>query len=381
MNSAEILDRLIGFATVSRDSNLALIEYVRDFLAACGVDSKIYRDAGGHKANLYASVGPTDRGGVLLSGHTDVVPVDGQSWSSDPFRLVERGGRLFGRGAADMKGFLACVLRAAELATRRSLRMPLQLAFSYDEEIGCVGVRSLIEDMATWAHRPQFCIVGEPTLLRPAVGHKGKTALAATCRGRAAHSASPGRGVNAIYMASELIDRVRVRQGQIEAGGGARDSAYEVPYSTLHVGVIRGGTVLNIVPARCDVELEIRNLPEDDTAQIVAGMRVDAAAIARAASGDEGVGIDLEVTNEYPPLDTPADSEVVALAAALTGEQERIKVGFGSEGGLFSRRLGIPTVVCGPGSIDQAHKPDEFIESDQLRRCDAMMDALLDRLV
>jgi acetylornithine deacetylase len=261
------------------------------------------------------------------------------------------------------------------------LRIPLQLAFSYDEEIGCVGVRSLIDDMVTWAHRPQFCIVGEPTLLRPAIGHKGKTALAATCRGHAAHSASPGRGVNAIYMATELVDKIRARQSSIEAGG-MRDDAYEVPHTTLHVGVVHGGTVLNIVPARCDLEFEIRNLPEDDASQIVAGMRADAAAIASAVQRDDvDVGIELEVTNEYPPLDTPADSEVVALVAALTGRHERIKVGFGSEGGLFSERLGVPTVVCGPGSIDQAHKPDEYIERDQLHRCDAMMDALLDRLV
>jgi acetylornithine deacetylase len=381
MNSEQILDRLIGFPTVSRDSNLALIEYVRDFLASCGVGAKLYCDDSGRKANLYAVIGPRDRGGVLLSGHTDVVPVDGQRWTSDPFRLVERGGRLFARGSADMKGFIACALRAARLATERELRIPLQLAFSYDEEIGCVGVRSLIDDMATWAHRPQFCIVGEPTLLRPAVGHKGKTALAATCRGHAAHSASPGRGVNAIYMAAELIDRIRVRQSNIEAGG-VRDNAYEVPYTTLHVGVVRGGTVLNIVPAQCDLEFEIRNLPEDDASEIVAGMRADAAAIARSVlREDVDVGVELEVINDYPPLNTPADSEVVALVAALTGQHERIKVGFGSEGGLFSERLGIPTVVCGPGSIDQAHKPDEFIERDQLHRCDAMMDALLERLV
>jgi acetylornithine deacetylase len=381
MNSAQILDRLIGFPTVSRDSNLALIEYVRDYLASCGVGAKLYCDDTGRKANLYAVIGPRDRGGVLLSGHTDVVPVDGQRWTSDPFRLVERGGRLYARGSADMKGFIACALRAARLATERELRIPLQLAFSYDEEIGCVGVRSLIDDMATWAHRPQFCIVGEPTLLRPAVGHKGKTALAATCRGHAAHSASPGRGVNAIYMAAELIDKIRDRQSTIEAGG-LRDDGYEVPYTTLHVGVIRGGTVLNIVPAKCDLELEIRNLPEDDASRIVAAMREDAAAIARSAHQDDAdVSIELEVTNEYPPLDTPPDAEVVALVAALTGQHERIKVGFGSEGGLFSERLGIPTVVCGPGSIDQAHKPDEFIDRDQLDRCDAMMDALLDRLV
>jgi acetylornithine deacetylase len=381
MNSVQILERLIGFPTVSRDSNLALIEYVRDYLASCGVGAKLYCDDSGRKANLYAVIGPRDRGGVLLSGHTDVVPVDGQKWTSDPFHLVERGGRLFARGAADMKGFIACALRAARLAAERELRIPLQLALSYDEEIGCVGVRSLIDDMATWAHRPQFCIVGEPTLLRPAVGHKGKTALAATCHGRAAHSAAPGRGVNAIYMATEMVEKIRDRQSGIEADG-VRDDGYEVPYTTLHVGVVHGGTVCNIVPSRCDLEFEIRNLPWDDASRIVSGMRADAAAITRSVQRDDAdVGIEVKVVNEYPPLNTPPDAEVVALVAALTGQHERIKVGFGSEGGLFSERLGVPTVVCGPGSIDQAHKPDEFIDRDQLDRCDAMMDALLERLV
>jgi acetylornithine deacetylase len=381
MNSVDILDRLVGFATVSRDSNLGLIEYVRDFLQACGVSAKLYLDAGGTKANLYASVGPENCAGVLLSGHTDVVPVDGQNWSADPFRLLERGGRLYARGSADMKGFIACALRAAQLATQRKLRIPLHLALSYDEEIGCVGVRSLIHDMQSWARRPQFCIVGEPTMLRQAVGHKGKTALAAVCRGRAAHSAAPARGVNSIYMATELIGKIRARQKDIEASG-LRDPSYDVPYTTLHVGVIHGGTVLNIVPSRCELELEIRNLPQDDAARIVAGIEADAAAVRKSASREDiDVGIDLKVTNEYPALDTPADSAVVALAAALTGVHERIKVGFGTEGGLFSQMLGIPTVVCGPGSIEQAHKPDEFIDLDQVRRCDSMMDALLERLV
>jgi acetylornithine deacetylase len=393
MNSLELLEQLVAFPTVSRDSNLALIEYVREFLAACGVNCRLYPDVTGRKANLYASVGPRDRGGVLLSGHTDVVPVDGQKWSSDPFRLVERAGRLHARGSADMKGFIACALRAVQLATQRELRIPLQLALSYDEEVGCVGVRSLVQDMAGWAHRPQFCIVGEPTLLRSAVGHKGKTALAAVCRGHAAHSAAPARGVNAIYMATELINKVRSHQSAIEIAG-LRDPSYDVPYTTLHVGVIHGGTVLNIVPSHCELELEIRNLPQDDPAAIVARIEADAATIGKAIvpAGDslagrsvvpEGVeiGIDLTVTHEYPALDTPPDSEVVALAAALTGRHERIKVGFGTEGGLFSQVLGIPTVVCGPGSIDQAHKPDEFIDVDQVRCCDSMMDALLERLV
>jgi acetylornithine deacetylase len=380
MNSAEILDRLVRFPTVSRDSNLALIEFVRDFLAARGIAARLYMDIAGRKANLYASIGPAEQPGVLLSGHTDVVPTDGQKWSSSPFELRQRGERLFARGAADMKGFLACALRAADRAARARLRLPLQLAFSYDEEVGCLGVRSLIDDMADWSHRPRFCIVGEPTLLRAAIGHKGKTALKAICRGRAAHSATPGRGVNAIHMAADLIAKIRLRQADI-AHCGCQDAGYDVPYTTLHVGVIDGGSVLNIVPERCEFEFEIRNLPGDDPDAMIEAMRADAAAVAQAlAPGDREAFIELEISYQYPALETPLQSEVVELAAALTGNRETIKVGFGSEAGLFSGRLGVPSVVCGPGSIDQAHKPDEFVDADQLLRCDAMLEALLERL-
>jgi len=385
MNSAQILERLVGFPTVSRDSNLPLIEYVREFLAACGTDSRLYLDVDGRKANLYASIGPAEQPGILLSGHTDVVPVDGQAWSSAPFELRQRNAQLYARGAADMKGFLACALRAARRAAGMTLRVPLQLAFSYDEEVGCLGVRSLIDDMARWSQRPRFCIVGEPTLLRPAVGHKGKTAFRAVCRGRAAHSANPERGVNAIHMAADLIERIRARQERI-AQSGARDGAYEVPYTTLHVGVIHGGTVLNIVPSRCELEFEFRNIPGDDPAVLVGELRGDVATVARSNADSTGpaaagTGIDLQIEHDYPALDTPTDADVVELAAALTGHRQRIKVGYGSEAGLFSARLGIPTVVCGPGSIEQAHKPDEFIAVDQLQACDAMMDALLERLL
>jgi acetylornithine deacetylase len=379
MNSAEILERLIGFPTVSRDPNWDLIGFVRDFLAARGVEAKVYPDASGRKANLYACIGPNDRGGVLLSGHSDVVPVDGQSWSSDPFVLRERAGRLFARGAADMKGFIACALRAADLAAGRNLSLPLQLAFSYDEEIGCVGVRSLIDDMAGWAHLPKFCIVGEPTLLRTAVGHKGKTAMRVACRGRAAHSARPAGGLNAIYLAADFLGRVRARQADIERCG-PRDEAYDVPYTTLHAGVIHGGSTLNIVPDACELELEFRNLAADDPATLVAALRADAAAVVASRDGDPDARISVAIDNAYPGLDTSPEADVVAFVAALTGNREHLKVGFGTEGGLFSGRLGIPSVVCGPGSIEEAHKPDEFVEADQLARCDRMMDALLERL-
>lgn len=379
MNSLEILERLVHFPTVSRDSNLPLIEFVREFLAHSGIESRLYPDSTGRKANLFASIGPAEQPGILLSGHTDVVPVDGQHWHSPPFELRERGGQLHGRGSADMKGFIACALRAARLAAGRGLRTPLQLAFSYDEEIGCVGVRSLIEDMAGWSHRPRFCIVGEPTMLRSAIGHKGKLALRTHCHGRAAHSACPDRGVNAIHLATDLIARIRERQSDI-ACSGTRDPGYDVPYTTLHVGVIHGGTVLNIVPEHCEFEFEIRNLPSDDANGLVEDIRSDASEVVRAIGADHDVTIGMEITNEYPPLETADDAEVVELAAQLTGQRERIKVGFGTEGGLFSGRLGIPTVVCGPGSIEQAHQADEFIDTEQMRRCDAMMDALLARL-
>lgn len=370
MESATILERLIGFATVSSEPNAALIEWVRELLAAHGIESRLYPDPAAGKANLHAVIGPADRGGVMLSGHTDVVPVAGQRWSSDPFRMAERGGRLYGRGAADMKGFLACALRAARVAAGRPLRAPLHLALSYDEEVGCTGVRSLIRDMQTWTHLPRFCIVGEPTRLAIATAHKGKTALRATCHGRAAHSAAPDRGINAVHLACDLVGAIRERQRAV-AASGRRAAGYEAPYSTLHVGTIQGGTALNVVPDRCEIELEIRNLPGEPPEALVEAIRCDAAAIARDGR------IDIDVLQEYPGLDTSPDSDIVALAASITGNREVVKVGFGSEAGLFSARLGIPTVVCGPGSIEQAHAPDEFVSLEQLRRCDAMMDALL----
>lgn len=381
MTTVEILDKLVGFATVSRDSNLELIGFVQDYLGTRGIESRLYRDPTGTKANLYASVGPRDRGGVLLSGHTDVVPVDGQRWSSDPFTLTARGGAYYGRGAADMKGFLACALSAIDRARARTLMTPLELAFSYDEEVGCLGVRSLVSDMASWTHRPRFCIVGEPTELKIATGHKGKTVLRATCHGLAAHSSHPQRGVNAIYLATDFITRVRARQRDIEMHG-RRDAGFEVPHTTVHVGVIRGGSAVNIVPDRCELELEVRNLAGDDPARVVAGIREDAqAAGAQTDRGLAAAGIELGVVSEYPGLETAEDAEIVSFVASLVGHRECVKVGFGSEGGLYAAQLGIPTVVCGPGSIGDAYKPDEHVTAEQLARCDQMLDTLIDRLV
>jgi acetylornithine deacetylase len=380
MDSIDILERLIAFPTVSRDPNLALVEWVRGRLAERGVDCRLVRDPGGAKANLYATIGPADRPGVLLSGHTDVVPVDGQAWTRPPFALTRADGRLYGRGAADMKGFLACALAAALRAAGRPLRAPLHLAFSYDEEVGCLGVRQLIDVLAEAPVRPAFCIVGEPTSMAVATGHKGKTALRATCTGREGHSALAPLALNALHLGCDLVAAIRARQAEI-AATGARDGDYDVPYTTLHVGRMQGGTVLNIVPNRCEIELEIRNLAADDPARLVEGLRAEAARIAEAARPQAAESdIRIEVENSYPGLGTPPDAEIVAFVKSLTGANATTKVAFGTEGGLFSARLGIPTVVCGPGSMAQGHRPDEYVSEEQMARCDAMLAALLDRL-
>lgn len=380
MRSIEILDRLIAFPTVARSPNIELIAYCRDILDAVGVASTLVESADGKQANLYATIGPTDRPGVMLSGHTDVVPVEGQAWSVDPFKLTEKDGKFYGRGAADMKGFVACALAAAEQAARRDLATPLHLALSYDEEIGCVGVRSLIDMLEGAPIRPRFCIVGEPTTLAVATGHKGKTDLRGVFTGKEAHSALAPTGVNAIYMAAEFIEAVRRMQAEI-VESGPKDGDYDVPYTTLHVGKIQGGVALNIVPNRCEIAFEIRSLAEDDPASHLERMRVEAGLVAAQAHRVSlDAGVEISVTNTYPGLDTPPSSEVVSFVKQLTGANGTIKVAFGTEGGMFQERLGVPTVVCGPGSMAQGHKPDEFVAREQLERCDAMLAELLSQL-
>ncbi|MGI9507419.1 MAG: M20/M25/M40 family metallo-hydrolase, partial [Geminicoccaceae bacterium] len=282
MPTLDILEKLVAFPTVSRDSNLELIGFARNFLMACGAECVLVHNETGNKANLYATLGPMDRPGVMLSGHTDVVPVDGQNWRTDPFLPERRDGRIYGRGTTDMKGFLASALHAAELASTRSLQTPLHLALSYDEEIGCLGVRRLIDMLAAAPVRPAFCIVGEPTLMAVATGHKGKMGLHATCIGREGHSALAPLAMNAIHLATDFIGAIRGKQADIEENG-ARDGDYDVPYTTLHVGKIDGGVALNIVPNRCELDFEIRHLAEDDPAAILSDLQATADGIVRAA--------------------------------------------------------------------------------------------------
>ncbi|MEM9045851.1 MAG: acetylornithine deacetylase [Pseudomonadota bacterium] len=372
----EILEKLIAFPTVSRQPNRELISFCEELLTQAGAMHQLVGLPDGSRVNLYATIGPTDRPGVILSGHTDVVPVEGQAWSSDPFKLRRHDGRLYGRGAADMKGFCAAVLAAAERAG--ALRTPLHLALSYDEEIGCIGVRSLIDVMEQAPVRPQLCIVGEPTSLAVATGHKGKTALTTICRGREGHSAMAPIALNALHLASDFLSVLRAEQRQL-AADGAQDGDYDVPYTTVHAGILRGGVQVNIVPNEAQIDWEIRSIASDDPAKILHRIDVSAAEIL-AAYEDPDAKIETRVTNSYPGLDTAQTREAVSFVKSLVGANGTIKVAFGTEGGLFDTRLGIPTVVCGPGSMAQGHKPDEFVTEDQLSRCDVMLDGLLERL-
>ena len=380
MDTRTILDRLIAFPTVSSAPNIDLMTWVRDRLAEAGVEATLIPDPDGKKANLYATIGPKDRPGVMLSGHTDVVPVEGQAWTRPPFRLTEEGGRLYGRGTTDMKGFVAAALAMGLRAAGRDLRVPLHLAFSYDEEVGCLGVRSLIEMLAAAPVRPLMCIVGEPTGMQAATGHKGKVALRATCTGREGHSALAPLALNALHLGADFLNAVRALQAEV-AETGRRDGDYDVPFTTLHVGKMQGGVQVNIVPNACVLDFEIRSLAEDDPEALIARLRAAAEAIVapRRAEFPEAA-ITVERLWDYPGLGTPSDAGVVNFVKGLTGANGTIKVAFGTEGGLFSQRLGIPTAICGPGSMAQGHKPDEYVSVEQLARCDAMMAALLMRL-
>ncbi|MFK3640529.1 acetylornithine deacetylase [Pseudomonas protegens] len=372
-SSRELLARLVGFATVSRDSNLELIGFIRDYLASHGVHSELIYNPERTKANLFASIGPEDRGGVVLSGHTDVVPVDGQAWSVEPFVLSEREGRLYGRGTADMKGFIASVLAAVPGLTRRRLRLPVHLAFSYDEEVGCLGVRPMLERMQQRPHKPLLCLIGEPTELRPVLGHKGKLAMRCQVRGAACHSAYAPYGVNAIEYAARLIGKLG-EIGSRLAQPEHHDPRFDPPFSTVQTGTIQGGRALNIVPAECQFDFEVRTLPGYDAQAVVDQLqgyaREQLLPQMQAVQADTGIA--LQPLSAYPGLATAADSEAAELLALLSGSREFGTVAFGTEGGLF-HQAGIPTVVCGPGSMDQGHKPDEFISLEQLHACDALL--------
>lgn len=378
-DTRELLARLIAFPSVSRASNLDLIGFVADHLRQNGIVAELISNEDGSKASLYAAIGPADvAGGVLLSGHTDVVPTDAQTWTTgDPFAMEERAGRLVGRGATDMKGFIASVLSAVPQMVGSPLRRPIYLAFSYDEEIGCVGVRPMLEWLRSRQFSPQLCIVGEPTQMTVATAHKGKLAARCTCRGITTHSALAPQGLNAIVMATKVIDLIESLQMDMRSKG-SHDPSYSVPYSTLHVGTIAGGTALNIVPSECCFDFEIRNVPGDDPLELVNRLRnAIAEQLSETHKRFPQANIDVQITNAYPALSTSASDPMVSLVRELAQAPATTKLDFGTEAGLYQQALGCPVVVCGPGSMEQGHKADEFILVEQLALCDAFLSRLV----
>ena len=378
--SAELLARLVSFDTTSRNSNLELIAFVRGLLDEHAVPYRVSLDPTGQKANLHAIIGPRSAGGIALSGHVDTVPVDGQAWSTDPFALRAADGKLYGRGSTDMKGFVACCLAAVPDLVARRLARPVHLFITYDEETDMGGARRLIDDIAESNLKPALCIVGEPSLMQPILAHKGRLALRVTARGRPGHSSQPGHGVNAVHAIAELVAYIAAEQRRFAAEGPFADG-FDPPHTTPHVGTVEGGTILNMIPERASCVMEWRTIPGDDAHAEVARLRAFAAQAIEPAmhAVDPSTGFEFEVIDAIRGMALDAGHELAGLVKQLTGSNDTGNVSYGTEGGLY-QEAGIPTIVCGPGDIAQAHQPDEWIAQAELAACDAFIRRLADRL-
>ncbi len=366
-----ILERLIGFDTTSALSNLPLVDYVRRYLASHGVEAHLDASADGNKANLVATIGPRVEGGVMLSGHTDVVPVANQQWAHNPFRLSRLGERFYGRGTADMKSFIAAALALVPELRSAGLRVPIHIVLSYDEEIGCFGAHRLVDYIAGNLPRPAFAVVGEPSGMQVANQHKGNYGFETAVRGREAHSSRPQLGASAISAAAELVVRLSGMAAEFRrATPDAAASEFEPPYSTINVGQIDGGTAVNIVANECRFRWEVRPVPSDDARQV--REKLDAFAtgelLPRLRATAPEASIATRPLFALPPLACDARSPAEQVVLQSSGAKRALAVAFASEAGIF-QKAGIPTVICGPGSIEQAHKPDEFIELSQISEC------------
>jgi len=374
-----LLARLVAFDSVSDKSNLPVIDFVEDYLKAHGVATRRAPNASGDKAAILATIGPRVDGGVVLSGHTDVVPVDGQPWSGDPFELREKSGRLYGRGACDMKGFDACVLAMVPTFKAAALKRPVHIVLSYDEETTCLGSLDVIASFGHDEPKPGAVIVGEPTMMQVADAHKGVATFRTRVTGHEAHSALPALGANAVAAAADVVSEIGRLAREYEKG--PLDPRFTPPYSTLHVGMIQGGTARNILARECAFHWEFRGLPGVTTASALAKVQafVDKVALPRLTRYVAGPMITTEIEVDVPPLAAAPGSAAETLALRLTRSNDRIAVSFATEAGCF-QRAGLPAVVCGPGSIDQAHKPDEFVDEAQLAACLAFLDNLAGEL-
>ncbi len=380
LSSKDMLRRLVGFDTVSARSNLELIHWVRDYLAEYGIESTLIHDAQKNKANLHAVIGPADTAGVVLSGHTDVVPVEGQDWESDPFTLHEHDGLLHGRGTCDMKGFIATALSKVPEMVKQPLKTPLHLALSYDEEVGCLGARDIVEHLGTLAVKPKLCIVGEPTDMKAITGHKGICDFECTVRGKEAHSSLAPYAVNAVENAAELIAYIKSVAKRMQTEGPF-NKQFDPPFTTVHTGVIRGGTAVNIVPNTCEFAFEIRNIPEINAEDLANEIRQYAFKTIepRMKEIDPKAGFEIRSAASVSAFDIDNADPAVDFVMTLSGANTAEKVSFATEAGLFQNG-GIPTVVCGPGSITQAHKPNEYVSLDQITKCENFMDRLITKM-
>ena len=375
-----MIERLVGFDTTSRESNLELIGFIAEYLGGHGIESEIIHDESGRKANLHAVIGPVRDGGVVLSGHTDVVPVDGQAWRSDPFVVREADGRLYGRGTADMKSFIAIALALLPEMLAQSLRQPIHFAFSYDEEIGCRGAPHLIAAMVEGLPRPKAVIVGEPTDMRVVNAHKGANTFSTEATGHEVHSSQPHRGVSAVMIGARLIAFLDQIAAEKRA---AADPAcgFDPPYSTIHVGTVEGGTALNIISRRCTFTWEIRHVPEDDPEAVFERFerlcRDEFEPVMRAVAPETGIAT--RRVASYPGLRVVEDSEAEMLARTLSGANRSYTVAYGTEAGLF-QKAGMAAIICGPGSIDQAHQPNEWISLAQVEAGTAFIRKLIESL-
>jgi acetylornithine deacetylase len=367
----DLVKALIAFDTTSRGSNLQLIAFAQDILEKAGARCRLSYDTTGAKANLFATLGPDGDGGYVLSGHTDVVPVDGQDWSSDPFQPEVRGGKLFGRGACDMKGFVGVALSLLPVIARTRLTRPIHFALSYDEEVGCVGVRGLLQDLQDQAIKPALAIVGEPTLMKVVGAHKGGAKLVTRCHGKEHHSSAPEKGANAVMMAGEFVGLLNSVWDELRVDEDAR---FDPPHSTVQATVISGGTAVNILARQADVTWEYRALPDRDANAIMERVKARAAAeiLPRYKNRSPQAALETQLHAQYPGLAMDEDSPAVRLARELTGSNRTEAVSYGTEAGHF-QVAGIPAVICGPGSIDQAHQADEFVALSELDACEAFL--------
>lgn len=379
----ELIRTLIAFDTTSRDSNLALIDWVRGYLESHGIASTLTFDNDRRKANLFATLpaqdGNTTTGGIVLSGHTDVVPVDGQPWTTNPFEATLQGDKVYGRGAADMKSFSATGLALVPEFLRRGLKRPLHFALSYDEEIGCIGVRRLIDDVTKRGVAPLGCIVGEPTGMQLVVAHKGKKGWRCRVRGFEAHSSLTPQGVNAVQIACEIVTYL-ANTARAFRDQGPFDDAYDVPFTTVHTGVIHGGTAINIVPRDCWFDFEVRHLPFDDPDELFAEVKSYAERfLPEMRKVAANTHIEFDSLSTLPGFDTHGGSDIAELGQRCAGTHDYKKVSFGSEAALF-HNAAIPTIICGPGHIAQAHQPNEWVAVEQLAQCEAFLRRLADRV-